>query len=87
MCSGELWELKASRPLACWNSSLNAGLLRTAVIAVYIKNISCPRDTTVFKAFLSKVAGADIWENASSIPAWFSEKDFSRILVCTNFTL
>lgn len=48
VCEDELWALKASKPLACWNSSLNVGLLQTAVIATSIKNISCPQDMAVF---------------------------------------
>lgn len=42
--------VKSSLPLACWNSSLNVGLLQTAVIATYIKNISCPQDMTGFES-------------------------------------
>lgn len=77
--------VKSSRPRACWNSSLNVGLLRAAVIAAYIKNISCPQDMAVLKAFLSYDACTDIWERASSISVQFLERDLSNSSACMSF--
>lgn len=76
VCEDEWRELKASQPLACWNSSLNVGRLWTAVIATSIKNISCPQDRTVWKVCLPHVAYADTWARASSISVWFLDKFF-----------